>query len=173
MRAALCLIAVVGCVAAQAALAGPAEKPQRTIPCSEIIDVTRFPYLGSSQRRYQSRLVLGSVSVPPARLVRSYPSGDAGPWRYFAKHGMVVRSGTAVTITVPSAWRTRVAISWGNAVQRVFHTIRIAACAADPGRGHAYAGGFYLRSESGCVPLVFAVGAQRKTVWFGIGRDCP
>jgi hypothetical protein len=171
MRTAFCLI-FLGCVAAQGALAGAADQPQRTIPCSEIIDVTQFPYLGNSQPRYQSRLVLGSVSVPPARLVRAYPAADTGPWRYFAKYGMVVKSGTAATITVPPPWRTRVAISWGNAVQRVFHTIRIAACASDPGRGHAYAGGFFLRGPSACVPLVLSVGARRQTVWFGIGRAC-
>jgi len=163
MRMALCLIAI-GCVAAQGALASAAEQPQRTIPCDEIIDITRFP---------RPRLVLGAVSVPPAFLVRSYGGPlDAAPWRYFAKHGMVVKSGAAVTITVPSAWRTRVGISWGNNVHRVFHTIRIAACRPIPKRGYAYAGGFFLRRPSACVPLVLAVGDRRQTVWFGIGRRC-
>ena len=171
MRTVFCLI-VVGCVAAQGTLAGAAERPQRTIACDEIIDVTTFPYLGNSQPRYQSRLVLGAVSVPPAYLARSYPAQGTAPWRYFAKHGMVVKSGTSTTITVPPAWRNRVAISWGNAVHRVFHTIRIAACGRIPKRGYAYAGGFFLRSPSACVPLVLALGGRRQTVWFGIGRSC-
>ena len=171
MPRALCLL-VIGCVAAQGGLAGAAERPQRTVACGEIIEVTRFPYLGSSQRRYQSRLVLGAVSVPPAYLTRSYPAEGTAPWRYFVKHGMVVKSGTSVTIAVPPAWRTRVGIAWGNNVHRVFHTIRIAACRRIPKRGYAYAGGFFLRSPSACVPLVLAVGGRRQTVRFGIGRRC-
>lgn len=171
MRAALCLL-VIGCVAAHGELANAAERPQRTIPCGEIVRTTRFPYLGDSRRQYQSRLVLGGVSVPPAYLIRSYPSEQAARWRYFAKHGMVVKSGTSVTITVPVAWRNRVGISWGNNVHRVFHTIRIAECTRLPKQGYAYAGGFFLRRPAACVPLVFAVAGRRQTVWFGIGRRC-
>jgi hypothetical protein len=160
----LCLV-IIGCVAAQGTLASTAERPQRTIPCAEQIDIVRFPYVGASRR-----LVLGAVSVPPAYL-RAYPTRET-PWRYFAKSGMVVRSGTSVTITVPGTWRKRVAVSWGNNVHRVFHTIRIAACSRVPKRGYAYAGGFFLRRRSACVPLVFGVGDRRQTVWFGIGRRC-
>ena len=36
----------------------------------------------------------------------------------------------------------------------------------------AYAGGFFLRSPSVCVPLIFRVGARSATVRFGIGRRC-
>jgi hypothetical protein len=170
MRTGFCL-AVIGCVAAQGAPATAADRPQRTVPCSEIIKTTRFPYLGNSRPRYQSRLVLGAVSVPPAYL-QTNPTQET-PWRYFAKHGIVVKSGTSVTITVPPAWRNRVGITWGNNVHRVFHTIRIAACSAIPKQGFAYAGGFYLRSPSACAPLVLTVGGRRQTVSFGIGRRCP
>ena len=156
-----CLV-IIGCVAAQGAVASATERPQRTIPCGEMIMTTRFPYP-------QRRLVLGAVSVPPAYL-RAYPTREP-PWRYFGKSGMVVKSGTSVTISVPPAWRTRVAISWGNNVHRVFHTIRIAACSRIY-QGYAYAGGFHVRRPSACVPLVFAVGGRRQTVWFGIGRRC-
>jgi hypothetical protein len=156
-----CLV-IVGCVAAQGALARTTERPQRTIPCSEMVKVTQLPYP-------QLRLVLGTASVPPAYL-RAYPTLDTH-WRYFAKSGMVVKSGTPVTISVPPAWRNLVGISWGNNVHRVFHTIRIAACSRLY-QGYAYAGGFRLRRPSACVPLVFAVGGRRQTVWFGIGRRC-
>jgi hypothetical protein len=83
-----CLV-IIGCVAAQGTLASATEQPQRTIPCGEIIKATQFPYP-------QRRLVLGAVSVPSAYLVRSYPTLET-PWRYFAKQGMVVKSGTLVT----------------------------------------------------------------------------
>ncbi len=168
MRSLFCLI-VVGCVATQGVVAQAAPQPQRTIPCREIIDYTTFPY-PNSQPRHQARRVLGAVSVPPAYL-RAYRTLET-PWRYFAKSGLVVKSGTSVTITVPSAWRKRVGISWGNNVHRVFHTIRIRSCGSNPKRGNAYAGGFFLSSSSACVPLVFIVGSRQQKVWFGVGRRC-
>lgn len=170
MRSLFCLI-VVGCVAAQGTVAQAGPRPQRTIPCHETIDVTPFPTLGSSNRRDQARLILNSVMAPPAYLVQTSPTGRT-PWRYFSKRGMVVKNGKSVTITVPMAWRERVGISWGNAGHGVFHTIRIAACGSDPKRGNAYAGGFFLRSSSACVPLVFHAGNRQQKVWFGVGRRC-
>jgi len=156
-----CLV-IIGCVAAQGAFASTADRPQRTIPCGEIIQTTRFPYPGNPRRP-----VLAAVSVPPAYL-RAHPTLET-PWRYFAKNGMVVKSGTSVTISVPPGWRKRVAITWGNNVHGVFHTIRIAACSRIPKQGYAYAGGFFLRRPSACVPLVFAVDGRRQTVWSASG----
>jgi hypothetical protein len=94
VRSVLCLV-VIGCAVAQGTLASAAERPQRTIPCRDHIDTTRFPYFGDSRPRFRSRLVLGAVSVPPAYL-RAYQTLQT-PWRYFAKHGMVVKGGTSVT----------------------------------------------------------------------------
>jgi hypothetical protein len=48
--------------------------------------------------------------------------------------------------------------------------LRFASCAGRAREGRAYAGGFYLRARSGCVPLVFRVGARAATVRFGVGR---
>jgi hypothetical protein len=167
-------LGAIGCSAIwlSAAVAGKAaDGPQRTIPCGEIVDVTRFPYLGSFERRHRYRLVLGAVSVPPAYLEQVVPTGQT-PWTHFSKRGMVVRSGRSVRITVPQAWRRRVGIVWGNAGHGVFSSIRIAACGSDPSKGNAYAGGFYLRRPSECVPLVFRVGSRSQVVRFGVGRRC-
>jgi hypothetical protein len=169
------VLLLVSCAAlgAAAAAALRADVPQRTIPCSEVIDTTGFPYLGRSDPRYRFRLVLDAVSVPPAYLEQVSPTRST-PWTYFAKHGLVVRAGEeGVTISVPRAWRTRLGIVWGNAGHRVFHTIRIAGCPSAPGRGNAYAGGFFLRRASLCAPLVFTAGARSRTVWFGLGKRCP
>jgi hypothetical protein len=166
--------AAIGCsaIVLLAAVAGSAsDGPQRTVPCAEIIDVTRFPYLGSFERRHRYRLVLGAVSVPPAYLEQVEPTGER-PWTHFSKRGMVVRSGRSVRITVPPAWRKRVGIVWGNGGLGVFSSIRIAACGSDPSKGNAYAGGFFLRRASECVPLVFRVGGRTQTVRFGVGRRC-
>jgi hypothetical protein len=143
----------------------------RTVPCSEVIDTTRFPYVGSLQ--YPSQLVLGTVSAPARHVPQSSPTGTP-PWTHFSKWGMVIRGGAGadVSVTVPRAWRTRVAISWGNAQHGVFHTLRFPRCGDDGARGNAYAGGFFLRRPAGCVPLRFRIGTQTTLVWFGIVRRC-
>ncbi len=167
----LVLLVVVSVQAAGAATAG-APGRSRTVPCGEIIEQTRFPYLGSSQPRYRSRLVLDALSVPPAFLPQINPTGER-PWRYFSKWGMVVRSdGRSATVTVPPAWRDRLAISWGNAGHGVFQSIHFAGCRHGPNVGNAYAGGFFLTVPAACVPLLFSVGGRSTVFRFGIGRRC-
>ena len=82
------------------------------------------------------------------------------------------RRGASVVVSVPRKWRNRVAIVWGNG-GRLLHTLRFSRCGDDPGSGNAYAGGFFLRKRSGCVPLRFTVGERTTLVWFGIVRRCP
>jgi hypothetical protein len=144
----------------------------RTVPCGESIDSNRFPYVGDRRPRYRYRLVLGAVSVPPAYLAQVVPTGET-PWAYWRKAGLVVRAGgQAVSISVPPAWRARAAIAWGYGNQGVFDSLRMESCPGPAGRGLAYSGGFYLRSPSACLPLVFRVGRRSETVRFGIGRRC-
>jgi hypothetical protein len=137
----------------------------RTVPCSQVIDHPKFPY-----RSGRYRLVLGTFSVPPAYLRQVVHVG--GSWPYWRKAGLVIRAGApAVTVTVPRAWRSRAAIIWGNA-GKAASSLRFASCAGRASEGRAYAGGLYLRARSGCVPLVFRVGARSATVRFGVGRRC-
>lgn len=166
------VLALAGCCAPAPAEAPVA--PVRTVPCEEVIDQVRFPYLGNRDLRFRARLVLDAVSAPGPFVPQTTPT-ESRPWTYFAKWGMVVRGGAgqAVTVTVPRAWRGRVAISWGNAQHTVFHTLHFPRCGVDRAQGNAYAGGFFLRRASDCVPLVYLVGARSKTLWFGVGRRCP
>ena len=165
----LVLVACAALVAGAVAASG-SDRPQRIVPCREVIDQVAFPYLGGPDRRYRFRQVLGAVSVPPAYLEQVSPTRSR-PWTHFAKHGLVVRSGDEpVTVAVPRAWRTRAGIVWGNGGLGVFHTLRIAACPADPVHGNAYAGGLFLRQPSACVPLVFTSAGRSARVWFGVGR---
>jgi hypothetical protein len=150
----------------------PASTRQRTVPCSESIDVTRFPYIGSNDPKSRYRLVLAAVSVPPAHVEQIVRNGTE-PWLYFFKAGLVIRAkGQSVLVTVPPAWRGRAAIAWGNGGNGVFGKLRFAGCKAVRDEGFAYAGGFYLRSASGCLPLTFRVGRRNATVRFGLGRRC-
>jgi hypothetical protein len=161
------------------ALAAVAVGPSRsslqrsapTVPCSEIIDQTKWPYLGNNDPRYRYRSVLGVVSVPPAYISQVVRLAD-GAWPYWEKAGLVVRDGRGpVTVSVPQSWRKRAAITWGGNTG-IVSSLRIARCGTNPRRGSAYAGGFYLRSRSACVPLVLRAGSHRVTVRFGLGRRC-
>jgi hypothetical protein len=142
-----------------------------TVPCGDAIGFVR------SGRAGGYRVVLGIVSVPPARLTQVVPT-HTRPWAYWRKAGLVIRASEhAVTVSVPPAWRRRAAIVWGNGTTTgsgPFGALRIAACPVPPPRlWRAYAGGFYLRSPSACVPVTFTSGGRSATVRFGIGRPCP
>jgi hypothetical protein len=122
-------------------------------------------------------IVLGVISLGPDSLQPAVPIHQ-GWWRYWQKHALFIRDGhQAVTITVPQAWRNRVAITWGvNAgivsTLRLPGTLLTPGCPAGPLTWNGYAGGFYLRSASACVPLVFAVGRRSAVARVGVGRRC-
>ena len=114
------------------------------------------------------RLVLGVLAVPPAHLEPGAPTGTS-PWAYFSKYGIAIRPDSpAVLITVPEAWRHRAAIGWGNNIGGV-SSLRLLSCPRQIDAWNGYAGGFYLRSASGCVPLIFEIGRQTATLSFAIG----
>jgi hypothetical protein len=137
-----------------------------TVPCDEDIG---HPHSGH-EAGY--RIVLGVVSVPPAYL-RQVVATHERPWAYWRKAGLVVSSTAAVRVSVPQAWRNRVAITWGNSTP-VVSSLRFGVCRTYFGQKEwdAFAGGFYLRSKSACVPLLFRVGHRSATVRFGIGTPC-
>jgi hypothetical protein len=85
---------------------------------------------------------------------------------------MVIRASRApVTVSVPQAWRTRAAITWGNGKPAV-RSLRFAPCPSPANVWNAYAGGFFLNTHGACVPLEFQVGQRSKLVHFGIDRRC-
>jgi hypothetical protein len=167
----------IALVVAFALVVGATARPgssglARTVPCEEVIDHPKFPYVGDPDPRHRYRLVLGVISVPPAYLAQVVATRER-PWAYWRKAGLVIRaSGQAVTVNVPARWKSRAAIIWGNGNYGPASSLQIAGCGTDPNVGNAYAGGFYLRLRSACVPLTFRVGQRIATVRFGIGRRC-
>ena len=142
----------------------PSPRPP-TVTCDSIVTLT-----GSFSWR-PKHVVLGVVAVPPAYIPQTMPTGVAR-WPYWSKAGLVVRADSPpVVVRVPSAWRSRVAIGWGNAGGRA---LRIAPCPPSSSLGdwNPYSGGFQLRSRAACVPLEFHVGGRRATVRFGVGKRC-
>ena len=171
MRALPALLVVLAATVTVTACSGPAPagnarpptppltSPQ-TVGCDQIIQQAGPP---------GGRLVLGVLAAPPARLEQAAPTATR-PWAYFAKYGIAIRAGSpAVLITVPQAWRHRAGIGWGNNVG-VVSSLRLLSCPRQLGAWNAYAGGFYLRSPSGCVLLVFHIGRQTTTLRFAIGK---
>jgi hypothetical protein len=174
MRVWLSLLAsaIVAAVVVGATARATSVAPTRTVPCQEIIGHPDFPFAGFPSFRY--RVVLGVVSAPPRFLGQPVALRE-GPWPYWLKVALVIEAGApTVSISVPERWKKRVAIIWGNGKYDAGSSIQIAGgCrTTDPGVGNAYAGGFYFRSRTACVPLVFRVGGRSATVRFGIGRRC-
>lgn len=134
--------------------------------CGSFVNVTSFRIFP----RY--RLVLGDVAMPPARLPPLGPSGHAA-WPYGEKTGFEFHGGgPPVTITVPDAWRNRVAVFGVTSQPLGFaSTVRIPSC---PPRSawDTYVSAFYTRSRTACVPLQVQVKRQTVTLWFGLGRRC-
>jgi hypothetical protein len=95
------------------------------------------------------------------------------PWRFWHKQGLIIRTtGESVTVSVPTAWRSRAAIIWGNGGLQPTSALRFQGCHVSRRIARAYAGGFLLRSRSACVPLVFRVGPRTATLRFGVGQRC-
>jgi len=117
-------------------------------------------------------IVFGTVAVPPSYLAAAVSTGSH-PWAYFRKFGIVIRADSpAVRVTIPRAWRHSVAISWGSNVG-IASSLRFVSCPPQgPGPWNGYPGGFWLRSATSCVPLVFQAGEREVTLRFAIGRTC-
>src|SRR5581483_6866294 len=136
-----------------AAAAGGATRARASplVTCGQAVLHPRFPAAGD-------RLVLGVLSVPPASQNQVVRSGRRD-WPYWRKAGLIVRDGSpAVAVSVAPAWRRRIAITWGGS--DVVSSLKIAHCPGDGSGADGYAGGFYLRSPTACVPLIFRVGAR-------------
>jgi hypothetical protein len=165
MRFAAWIVALgLGGLTGVAAWSAPSAPPP-TVTCDTII----LPV--GSGRAGGYRVVLGVVSVPPAYLPQVVATRSR-PWTHWRKAGLVIRADSPpVGVSIPNAWRSRAAITWGGS--DTTSALRIASCPPTGAKPwNAYAGGFLLRSRSACVPLIFRVGNRTATVRFGLARPC-
>jgi hypothetical protein len=131
-----------------------------TVTCESAIMVTE------PVRPTVERVLFGRVAVPQRDLLQVVRVPGRQP--YWRKAGMLVRADSPrVSVSVPAAWRSRVAIEWGDS--GVVASLHFAACSTH--RWNAYAGGFYVRRPA-CVPLIVRVARRATQVRFGIGRRC-
>jgi hypothetical protein len=147
---------------------GAQAAPTGSIGCSHVAGST------TSGTADHSRVVLGVVSVPPARIQRATPDSSASPWKDFSKYGLEIHTGSKpVAVSVPAEWRKRVATTWGSVVP--FSRVRFQAChhpGGLSGQWNGYAGSFCLNVHAECVPLTVAVGRRSQTVHVGVGTSC-
>ena len=138
------------------------------VQCSSAIDVVPAASPASSDRVLFDRVWIAGrdrVASPNTQPVGS------GRFVYYAKTGFnVLRGQIGAVVDVPSAWRNRVRITWGNVASAV--SIRFPGCRSGPAWA-SYAGGFLFRDKrGGCVPLRIAVQGRATTVYFSAGRRC-
>jgi hypothetical protein len=167
-------VLVVAC-AASSCTPGTGSQPATQPAVVASTDGCRLP--GGNAPSPDGKIVLGVISLGRDFLQWTVPVHQ-GWWRYWQKRGLEILDGhQTVTITVPEAWRSRAAITWGvNAgiasTLRLPGTLLTPGCPAGSLTWNSYAGGFYLRSRSACVPLLLAVGRRSAVVRVGVGRRC-
>jgi hypothetical protein len=115
--------------------------------------------------------VLGRVAVDAGDVGRPVPVPGNEPWRYWQKRGLLILAGTGpVSVSVPSSWRGRAAITWGD--NGIVSSLVLTACRVPSGVWDAFAGGIYTRTVTACVPLVFTLGGRSVTVRFNLTGRC-
>lgn len=138
-----------------------------TVGCDESIGGARFSGTDNG-----ARIVLATVSVPPARLPEPPVASGDKTWPYVAAVDLVVRSEQPpAEIVVPKEWRERVALTIGG--QKLVDSLQIATCPNNGLPWNAFSAEISLTTRTACVPLTFRVGGKAETVRFGIGRGCP
>jgi hypothetical protein len=137
------------------------------VPCGEIA-------LDDPDSVAGFRPVLDQVAVSPEFIPGSSPLQESGlgTFRYFAKIGINVRKGgrDEVEVRIPRKWRSRIAISWGNAAPPVA-SVTFDRCPGST-KWAGYAGGFFVNAPV-CAPFIVRVGQRTQILRVGVGVRCP
>lgn len=147
---------------------GPSAAPVRSgwrLPCAESVG-TQAPPAGT-------RVLLGVVALPgsPGES-RALQTGRDGA-RLFAKSGLWVRNGATFELTIPSALRSRLTMTWGSAGEGNHGAVMTdGGCRVGHTRWLNYVGGYWVRHQL-CATLIVTSGTQRRRVRIGIGTGCP
>lgn len=173
--AALCLI-VGGCTggsstSSSTSASTPAAPSASTVvfDCASPIDTPTTPQAG-----YRVFADAVALAVDPA-LLQPADQGRTDTFRYFAKSGLLLRPGAAITISVAPALVGKVEIGWGNTGGPHGSTLQIPACPNAPGRtGNwiVFPGGYHL-NEPTCVELTIRSGSRADTARLPVGKPCP
>jgi hypothetical protein len=165
VRVALLVALAVSVVAPPYPAAASQVTPITPLHCADVIEGSDPPFPGYSK-------VLDRVWLPTRQTLASVqlvdPPAPSALW--WSKQGLVIKAKATLTLTVPKAWRGRLAIGWGNPAQPS-EMVTVSGCNVG-GRWLAYAGGYWV-SKPACVPLIVQSARRRKVVHVGVGAACP
>lgn len=154
-------------LAALALVSPPGVAPHGVVGCDDVA-----MGMGAVEPVRGEQLVFGLVAMPARFLSQVF--AEKYPLAYFGKAGVTIRAGSGpIDIVVPSAWRRRVAIEWGEGDNSVgvASSLRFTPCKPYDRKWLPYAGGIHV-SAPACVPLIVRAGGRSRTLHFGIGRRC-
>lgn len=112
------------------------------------------------------------VALDLNRTLQAAPDPTASPYAYYAKSGLLVRSGAQFDLVVPPDEQGRLGLRWANVGgQPITEHLRVTGCRSGDAVWLAYPGGFYV-TEPGCLRLDVRVGGRIETVRVSIGAPC-
>ncbi|MCQ9166147.1 hypothetical protein [Arthrobacter sp. STN4] len=125
----------------------------------------------------------GKPGVPDLLFIATAGTGaDATPWSdgataeglHFQKMGLIMKAGTAFTISVPLEMRNSMKIGWSNSGYTIANKLTVSDCTSNQDNADwlVYPGGFWLK-EPGCISLVVTKGQTSQTIHIPIGKTCP
>lgn len=114
-----------------------------------------------------------SISVIGSNTIH-WGGGASYQGLQFAKVGLVLKAGTAFTLSVPAEMHGTMLIGWSNSGYTLAHSLTIPGCTSSQPDADwlAYPGGFWLKAP-GCVPLTVTQERSSRTIHVPVGMPCP
>lgn len=160
-----------GSVAASSPVTAGAGEP---LPAGTVVKLScETSILAESDVPENYRLVLPGIALPAAPVLEANEVGEAGkPTRWFAKWGLVVRTGTAVELQVTPGREDRARILWGSSAEPGL-AVQVPPCPAPSGQPQwlHFTGGTWV-AEPACVPMLVRSEGQEARAMLGIGVGC-
>lgn len=133
-------------------------------------------YIDNTSPAAPDHVVLGVVSLPVSPSVQELQTTPLDPagTRLFAKHGLSVRAGASVDLSIVDPTGGQARMGWGNAneVEPGAH-LSVRACpAAGSSDWLSFAGGYYL-DRPACITLIVRTAQAQAQVRIGVGTPCP
>ncbi len=173
------VLGVVVAVVAAACTAGPVATTTTTISAATRVDCGSFidtidtdPATVSYPRRVLD------VAAFPGRVLDLGRDGEPGtPYQglRFAKFGLVVRAGRALTLEIVKAEPGTAVMEWGAIRDPGWPATRleVGPCPGDGSDWLVFAGGLWVSEEPSCVTLTVSSDGRTEQVRLGVEAPCP
>jgi hypothetical protein len=150
--------------------AGPVTSPSATLVCSH--HLPGHPPPGADQQVVLGVVAL-SASPRSAALQAARDRAEPSATRYFAKDGLLVRSGATFDLVLPPNAAYRASIDWGGEQLTRTRHLRV-SCPHErsPSAWLAYVGGYWTDRPT-CLTLLVQAHGKHQLVRIGVGTPCP